>query len=112
MASERQRRRRGGCERPGPPGAVCRRDDAVAVVIAGFVLMMAGFVLVMVARDYRAGIDAVRAVERNPGSGFVNFLAGTALVFGGDPADALTRGAYCRRRLWRLAAQMTTAPAC
>jgi TolB-like protein/class 3 adenylate cyclase len=58
-------------------------DDAVAVVTAGFVL-------VMVARDYRAGLDAVRrAVERNPGSGFVNFLAGTALVFGGDPEDAL-----------------------
>ena len=43
---------------------------------------LAGFVLVMVARDYRAGLDAVRrAVERNPGSGFVNFMAGTALVF-------------------------------
>jgi Tfp pilus assembly protein PilF len=44
----------------------------------------------MVARDYRAGLDAVRrAVERNPGSGFVNFMAGTALVFAGDPKDSL-----------------------
>ncbi len=50
----------------------------------------AGFVLVMVARDYRAGLDAVRrAVERNPGSGFVNFIAGTALVFGDYPKEAL-----------------------
>jgi adenylate cyclase len=58
-------------------------DDAVAVVLAGFVL-------VMVARDYRAGLDAVRrAVERNPGSGFVNFIAGTALVFGDYPKEAL-----------------------
>jgi adenylate cyclase len=58
-------------------------DDAVAVVLAGFVL-------VMVARDHRAGLDAVRrAVERNPGSGFVNFMAGTALLFAGDPLDSL-----------------------
>jgi adenylate cyclase len=60
-------------------------DDAVAVVLAGFVL-------VMVARDHRAGLDAVRrALERNPGSGFVNFMAGAALVFAGDPQDALSR---------------------
>ncbi|TMJ37571.1 MAG: adenylate/guanylate cyclase domain-containing protein [Alphaproteobacteria bacterium] len=58
-------------------------DDAIALVVAGFVL-------VMVARDYRDGLDAVRrGLERNPGSGFVNFLAGTALVFGGDPEDAM-----------------------
>jgi len=58
-------------------------DDAVAVVLAGFVL-------IMVARDYRAGLDAVRrALERNPGSGFVNFMAGTALLFAGDPQDSL-----------------------
>ena len=58
-------------------------DDAAAVVLAGFVL-------IMVARDYRAGLDAVRrALERNPGSGFVNFMAGTALIFGGDPEESL-----------------------
>ena len=58
-------------------------DDAVAVVLAGFVL-------IMVARDYRAGLDAVRrALERNPGSGFVNFMAGTATLFGGNPEESL-----------------------
>ncbi len=58
-------------------------DDATAVVLAGFVLVMVG-------RDYTAGLDAVqRAVERNPGSGFVNFIAGTALVYGGEPEEAL-----------------------
>ena len=63
--------------------AAAGSDDAVALVCAGFVL-------VMVARDYGTGLDAVRrAVERNPGAGFVNFLAGTALVFGGDPERAL-----------------------
>jgi Flp pilus assembly protein TadD len=32
-----------------------------------------------------------RALERNPGSGFVNFMAGATLVFAGDPQDALVR---------------------
>jgi adenylate cyclase len=58
-------------------------EDAHAVVIAGFVLTM-------VARDYAAGLDAARrSIEKNPGSGFVNFLAGTATVFAGDPEEAL-----------------------
>jgi adenylate cyclase len=58
-------------------------DDAIAMVLAGFVLVMVG-------RDYTAGLDGVnRAVERNPGSSFVNFLAGTALVYGGEPEKAL-----------------------
>lgn len=58
-------------------------DDAVAVGLAGFALVMAG-------RDYGAGLDAVRrAVGRNPGSGFVNFLAGTAMVFGDDTESGL-----------------------
>jgi adenylate cyclase len=62
--------------------AAAGSDDAVALVCAGFVL-------VMVARDYAAGIDAVRrAVALNPGSAFVNFLAGTALVYGGEPESA------------------------
>ncbi len=78
-----------GADDAGTAVALARRaaaagsDDAVALVLAGFVL-------VMVARDYGAGLDTVRrAVERNPGAGFVNFLAGTALVFGGDPEAAL-----------------------
>jgi adenylate cyclase len=58
-------------------------DDAMA-------LATAGFVLVMVARDYDAGLDAIRrALELNPGSGFVAFLSSTALLFGGNPEDAL-----------------------
>lgn len=53
-------------------------------------LGLAGFVLVMVARDYRTGLDAVyRALERNPGSGFAIFMAGTALILGGDPEESL-----------------------
>jgi hypothetical protein len=35
-------------------------------------MVLGGFVLVMVARDWGNGLGAVRrAVERNPGSGFV-----------------------------------------
>jgi adenylate cyclase len=45
---------------------------------------------VMVARDYDTGLDAVRrAYELNPGAGFVAMLSSAALVFGGDPEDAL-----------------------
>jgi adenylate cyclase len=58
-------------------------DDAMVLVVAGFVL-------VMVARDYDNGLDAVRrALELNPGAGFVVFLSSAALTFGGDPEDAL-----------------------
>jgi len=58
-------------------------DDAMALVAAGFVL-------VMVARDYDSGLDAVRrALALNPGAGFVVFLSSAALVFGGSPEDAL-----------------------
>jgi tetratricopeptide (TPR) repeat protein len=47
--------------------------------------VLGGFVLVMVGRDYNAGLDAVRrAVDQNPGSGFVTAMAGCALVFGDD----------------------------
>lgn len=59
-------------------------DDAVTVVLGGFVLVMVG-------RDYATGLDAVRrAVEQNPGSGFVNAMAGCALVFGDDLEAGLT----------------------
>ncbi len=58
-------------------------DDALVLVIAGFVL-------VMVARDYDAGLDAVkRALKLNPGSGFVELMASTALIFAGNPEEAL-----------------------
>jgi TolB-like protein/class 3 adenylate cyclase len=53
-------------------------DDAKAVVLGGFVL-------VMLRQDYVVGMDAVsRAVEMNPGSGFVNAMAGCALIFGDE----------------------------
>jgi tetratricopeptide (TPR) repeat protein len=58
-------------------------DDAMALVAAGFVL-------VMVARDYDVGLDAVRrALELNPGAGFVALLSSAALIFGGNAEDAL-----------------------
>jgi len=45
----------------------------------------------MLRTDYLAGLDAVRrAVSLNPGSGFVNFMAGCALVFGDDAEAGLT----------------------
>jgi len=53
-------------------------------------VVAAGFVLVMVARDYGAGLDAVRrALELNPGAGFVALLSSAALIFGGNAEDAL-----------------------
>jgi adenylate cyclase len=58
-------------------------EDAMALVVAGFVL-------VMVARDYDTGLDAVRrALELNPGAGFVAFLSSAALTFAGKPEGAL-----------------------
>ncbi len=54
-------------------------NDAVSIVLGGFALVMVG-------RDYSTGLEAVRrAVDLNPGSGFVNAVAGCALVFGDDP---------------------------
>jgi adenylate cyclase len=64
----------------------CGGGDAVALIVGGFVL-------VMVARDLDTGLDAVRrAVALNPGSGIVSLLAAGALVFAGDPEDALIHG--------------------
>lgn len=59
-------------------------DDAQAVVLGGFTL-------VMLRADYLAGLDAVRrAINLNPGSGFVSSMAGCALVFGDDAEAGLT----------------------
>ena len=59
-------------------------DDAQAVVLGGFTL-------VMLRADYLAGLDAVqRAISLNPGSGFVNSMAGCALVFGDNVEAGLT----------------------
>ena len=58
-------------------------DDAQAVVLGGFTL-------VMLREDYLAGMDGVkRAVDLNSGSGFVNAMAGCALIFGDDAAAGL-----------------------
>jgi adenylate cyclase len=60
-------------------------DDALALVTGGFVL-------VMIARDYDTGLDAVRrALLLNPGSGFVAMLSSWATVFGGNSEDALVQ---------------------
>lgn len=58
-------------------------DDAQAVVLGGFTL-------VMLREDYLTGLEAIkRAVDLNPGSGFVNAIAGCALVFGDDAETGL-----------------------
>jgi tetratricopeptide (TPR) repeat protein len=58
-------------------------DDAVSIVLGGFTL-------VMLKHDYATGLDAVRrSVELNPGSGFVNAMAGCALIFGDDTVAGL-----------------------
>jgi TolB-like protein len=58
-------------------------DDAQAVVLGGFVLSM-------LRQDHATGLEAVRrAVALNPGSGFVNAMAGCALIFGDDTGPGL-----------------------
>lgn len=78
-----------------------RSDDAgVAVALARraidadwndvLVLVVAGFVLVMIARDYDQGMEAVnRAREINPNIAFVSFLVGAALNICGNPEEGL-----------------------
>jgi TolB-like protein/Tfp pilus assembly protein PilF len=59
------------------------RDDA-------HVMAAAGFVLVMIARDYEQGLQATeRAHELNPNIAFVSMLVGVSKLFGGDPTEAL-----------------------
>ena len=59
------------------------RDDA-------HVMAVAGFVLVMVARDYDQGLQAAdRARELNPSIAFVSLFVGLSQLFGGDPEEAL-----------------------
>ena len=60
------------------------RDDA-------HVMAAAGFVLVMIARDYERGLQATeRAIELNPNIAFVSMLVGWSQVYGGDPEKAVT----------------------
>jgi len=59
-------------------------DDANAIVTAGFVLVMLG-------RDYDAGLAAVRrALDLNRNSAIVSILSGWANNMGGDLDEALT----------------------
>jgi TolB-like protein len=63
--------------------AIATRGDELALVTAGLSL-------VMIPRDYDTGLDAVRrALELNPGSGFVAMLSSWATVSGGNPEDAV-----------------------
>jgi adenylate cyclase len=80
-----------GADDVGTATALARRaiaaggEDAMALVVGGFVL-------VMVARDYDAGLDAVRrALALNPGSGFVTIQSSAAQIFAGDPEEALVQ---------------------
>ncbi|MBZ9791683.1 adenylate/guanylate cyclase domain-containing protein [Rhizobium sp. 3T7] len=54
------------------------------------VLAISGIVLVRVAGDYNAGLDAAkRALRLNPGSGFVALQSSVVLMLAGDPEEAL-----------------------
>jgi TolB-like protein len=59
------------------------RDDALVMVLGGFVL-------IMIARDYDQGLEAVnRGREINPNIAFVTFMIGAALNIAGYPDEAL-----------------------
>ena len=65
-------------------------DDAVALVLAGFALAM-------VTHDWDAGLHmSRRALERNPGCGFVNLMAAFVENFCGDPEQGLALGERAR----------------
>jgi len=81
-------------------GAYGEDDSGIAVALArraiaadrddAHVMAAAGFVLVMVARDYEQGLQATeRARELNPNMAFVSMLVGVSYLFGGDPEEAL-----------------------
>jgi TolB-like protein/class 3 adenylate cyclase len=75
-------------------------DDAAATALArralttanddAIVLAVGGFVVLMVGRDYDAGLDALgRAAAHNPDSALVALLAAAGTLFGGEPDDAI-----------------------
>jgi TolB-like protein/class 3 adenylate cyclase len=81
-------------------GAYGEKDPETAITLAhraiaadrndAHVMVTAGFVLTMVARDYEYGLQAVdRAKELNPNIAFVNMLIGVSQTFAGDPEEAL-----------------------
>ena len=58
-------------------------DDAVSLVVAGFVLGVVG-------REWDGGLEAARrAVSRNSGSGFVSLMASLTATFAGNGAEGL-----------------------
>ena len=81
-------------------GAHGEDDSGTAIALAhraiaadrndAHVMVTAGFVLLMVARDYELGLQAVdRAKELNPNIAFVSMLIGVSQTFAGDPEEAL-----------------------
>ena len=81
-------------------GAHGEDDSGTAIALAhraiaadrndAHVMVTAGFVLLMVARDYERGLQAVdRAKELNPNIAFVSMLIGVSQTFAGDPEEAL-----------------------
>jgi len=81
-------------------GAYGEDDSGTAIALAhraiaadrndAHVMVAAGFVLLMVARDYERGLQAVdRAKELNPNIAFVSMLIGVSQTFAGDPEEAL-----------------------
>jgi len=82
-------------------GLYGENDSGTAVALAhraigadrndAHVMATAGFVLVMVARDYERGLQTIdRANELNPNIAFVTMLIGVSQTFAGDPEQALT----------------------
>jgi adenylate cyclase len=81
-------------------GAYGENDSEIAIALAhraiaadrndAHVMVTAGFVLTMVGRNYKLGLQAVdRANELNPNIAFVSMLIGVSQTFGGDPEEAL-----------------------
>ena len=81
-------------------GAYGEDDPATAVALAhqaiaadrddALVMVLGGFVLIMIARDYDQGLEAVnRAREINPNVAWISFLVGAALNISGYPEESL-----------------------
>lgn len=81
-------------------GAYGEDDPATAVALAhqaiaadrddALVMVLGGFVLIMIARDYEQGLEAVnRAREINPNVAWISFLVGAALNISGYPEESL-----------------------
>jgi adenylate cyclase len=82
-------------------GAYGNDDEGMAVALArraitadrddALVLVLAGFVLVMIAREYNQGLETVnRARELNPNIAFVSVMIGGVLNICGNPEEGLS----------------------